>query len=162
MARPSLRRRAREEPPATQVAPHGPGRPHQPPGPRRHAPPVAELRRERRALLKLREERLRDLGGLAMEMFRRDSFREHLLYEQCAEAAAVEDRLVELETLLAVRRPPAARCECGAPQFVGARFCAACGRPAVEAALVSCAVCGHALAADARYCPACGAAAPEA
>ncbi len=116
-------------------------------------------------MLKLREERLRDLGGLAMEMFRRDSFREHVLHEQCAEVAAVEDRLIELETLLSVRRPPAARCECGAPLFRGSRFCANCGRPSAagaEAVAASCGVCGHALAADARYCPSCGAAAPEA
>ncbi|HSC93219.1 MAG TPA: zinc ribbon domain-containing protein [Gaiellaceae bacterium] len=131
-----------------------------PRAPRRAAPPVAELRRERRALLKLREERLRDVGGLAMEMFRRDSFREHVLHEQCAEVAAIEDRLIELETLLSVRRPPAARCACGAPLFWGSRFCASCGRPAGEA-VVPCGVCGHALAADARYCPSCGAAAPE-
>ena len=39
-----------------------------------------------------------------MEMFRRDSFREHVLHEQCAEVSAIEDRLIELETLLSVRR----------------------------------------------------------
>ncbi|MGE5690535.1 MAG: double zinc ribbon domain-containing protein [Pseudomonadota bacterium] len=154
MARPSLFRRSPED-----AAPHPTP---SPPGPRRHAPPAAELRRERRALLKLREERLRDVGGLAMEMFRRDSFREHVLHEQCAEVAAVEDRLIELETLLSVRRPPAARCACGAPLFHGARFCGSCGRPAAEPADAACAVCGHALAGDARYCPSCGAAAPAA
>jgi hypothetical protein len=152
MARPSLFRRSRDDAAST---------PASTPGPRRVAPPAAELRRERRVLLKLREDRLRDVGGLAMEMFRRDSFREHVLHEQCAEVAAVEDRLIELETLLSVRRPPAARCECGAPLFRGARFCGSCGRPAVEPASQACGVCGHALAADARYCPSCGAAAPS-
>jgi hypothetical protein len=150
MALPSLFRRGDTPPPQTAPAA----------GPRRIAPPVAELRRERRALLKLREERLRDVGGLALEMFRRDSFREHVLHEQCAEVAAIDDRLLELETLLSHRRPPAARCACGAPLFWGSRFCASCGRPAGEA-LAPCTVCGHALAADARYCPSCGAAAPE-
>ena len=158
MARPSLFRRAREDAAPAAAPPST--------APRRHAPPVAELRRERRALLRLREERLRDVGGLAMEMFRRDSFREHVLHEQCAEVAAIEDRLIELETLLSVRRPPAARCECGAPLFWGSRFCASCGRPSTvgtaSAATGACGVCGHALAADARYCPSCGAAAPDA
>ena len=34
--------------------------------------PPSELRRERRALLRLREQKLRDLGGLSLEMYRRD------------------------------------------------------------------------------------------
>ena len=90
-----------------------------------------------------------------LEMFRQDSFREHLLYEQCTEVAALEERLLEIEALLQVRRPPAARCECGAPLFWGVRFCGRCGRPAGEAA-VACAGCGHALPGDAHYCPSCG------
>jgi hypothetical protein len=66
-------------------------------------------------------------------MYRQDSFREHLLYEQCAEVAAIEERLTEVDLLLDARRPPAARCECGAPLFWGSRFCSNCGRPvAVE------------------------------
>jgi hypothetical protein len=101
--------------------------------PRRAAPPVRELRRERRALEQLREERVRDLGGLVFEMYRQDSFREHLLYEQCAEVAAIDERLAEVDLFLDARRPPAARCECGAPLFWGSRFCSHCGRPvAVE------------------------------
>ncbi|HLY94015.1 MAG TPA: hypothetical protein VKP14_04125, partial [Gaiellaceae bacterium] len=67
---------------------------------RRSLPPVGRLRRERRALLSLREDRLRDLGGLMLEMFRRDRFRQDLLLERCTELAAVEDRLGELEALL--------------------------------------------------------------
>jgi len=107
---------------------------HAPPPPqgarRRAAPPVRELRRERRALERLREERIRDLGGLVFEMYRQDSFREHLLYEQCADVAAIEERLAEVDLFLDARRPPAARCECGAPLFWGSRFCSNCGRPA--------------------------------
>jgi uncharacterized protein YjiS (DUF1127 family) len=100
---------------------------------RRAAPPVRELRRERRALERLRDERIRDLGGLVLEMYRQDSFREHLLYEQCSEVAGIDERLAEVDVLLEARRPPAARCECGAPLFWGSRFCSHCGRPvAVE------------------------------
>jgi hypothetical protein len=153
MARPSLlaalRRSRPEEDPAPAAPPES--RPR-----RRAAPPIGELRRERRALLRAREERIRDLGGLALEMFRRDSFREHLLHEQCAEVAALEDRLHELDVLLETRRPPAARCACGAPLFWGSRFCPSCGRPAATGAN-PCGRCGHSLPADAQYCPACGA-----
>ena len=101
---------------------------------RRSLPPVGQLRRERRALLSLREDRLRDLGGLMLEMFRRDRFRQDLILERCTELASIEDRLGELEALLGAalsrgRVRPAARCECGAPVFWGSRFCAHCGRP---------------------------------
>ena len=54
-----------------------PGRPA-----RSAVPPAGVLRRERRALLQFREERLRDLGGLLLEMFRRDRFREDLIRER--------------------------------------------------------------------------------
>ena len=104
------------------------------PRPRRPAPPASELRRERRALLRLREQKLRDLGGLSLEMYRRDRFREDLLLERCAELIGLEARIHELEILLgAVRAAPAAprtaRCDCGAPLLWGTRFCASCGRP---------------------------------
>ena len=106
------------------------------PGPkrRRHTPPPGTLRRERRALLRLREEKLRDLGGLALEMYRRDRFREDLLLERCAELIGLEARVHELDALLGDRRAVAAlartaRCECGAPLLWGSRFCANCGRP---------------------------------
>ena len=101
---------------------------------RRAAPPPSELRRERRALLRAREERIRDLGGVVLEMYRQDDFRESLLYELCAEVAALEERLREVDVLLGGYRPTAARCACGAPLFWGARFCASCGRPLVEGA----------------------------
>lgn len=106
---------------------------------RRPAPPASEVRRERRALLRLREHKLRDLGGLALEMYRRDRFREDLLLERCAELIGLEARIHELDVLLgAVARSPAvpatARCECGAPLLWGSRFCATCGRPVAAAA----------------------------
>ncbi len=134
-----------------------------PPQPaRRPLPPVAELRRERRALLREREDRIRDLGGIVLEMIRRDEFREDLVYEQAAELVALEDRLHELEALLAaatsVRRwTPAVRCACGAPVLWGAHFCGNCGRPVGPDAIVACVACGHALPADAKFCGSCGA-----
>src|SRR5438045_8558250 len=121
---------------------------------RRALPPVSQLRQERRSLLRAREERLRDLGGLMLEMFRRDQFRQDLLVERCDELLALDGRLQELDTLLAAsvsaRRPaPAARCACGAPLVWGSHFCANCGRPvSATPAVVSCANCGAALAAD--------------
>ena len=120
------------------------------------------LRRERRALLRAREDRLRDLGGLMLEMYRRDQFRQDLLLERCEELVALDERLRELDTLLAVavsaRRPaPAARCACGAPVVWGSHFCANCGRPVAAApAVVSCAGCGAPVPADAKFCAACG------
>ena len=105
-----------------------------PPRRRRPAPPASELRRERRALLRLREQKLRDLGGLSLEMYRRDRFREDLLLERCAELIGLEARIHELDVLLGAVRPSptasrTARCECGAPLLWGSRFCASCGRP---------------------------------
>lgn len=99
---------------------------------RRAAPAPSELRRERRALLRAREERIRDLGGVVLEMYRQDDFRESLLYELCGEVAAVEERLREVDVLLGGYRPAAARCACGAPLFWGARYCASCGRPLAD------------------------------
>jgi hypothetical protein len=97
-------------------------------------PPASDLRRERRALMRLREQKLRDLGGLSLEMYRRDQFRADLLLERCAELIGLEARINELDTLLGSARPTpggsrAARCDCGAPLLWGSRFCASCGRP---------------------------------
>lgn len=99
---------------------------------RRPLPPPSQLRRERRALLRLREQRIRDLGGLMLEMYRRDQFRQDLLVERCSELATLEERLGELDALLSaalsIRRRPSARCECGAPVLWGTKFCPSCGR----------------------------------
>ena len=97
------------------------------------APAASDLRRERRALLLLREDRLRELGGLTLEMYRRDHFNETLIIERCAELVAIEARVQEIDALLdgsaLVRRGGAgALCLCGAPILLGARFCASCGR----------------------------------
>ena len=96
------------------------------------APTATELRRERRALLLLREERLRDLGGLTLEMYRRDHFNPELVVERCSELVAVEARVSEIDALLArargLRSRAGAICDCGAPILLGARYCPSCGR----------------------------------
>ena len=73
-----------------------------PPTPARaqRLPAAGALRRERRALVRTREERIRDLGGLMLEMYRRDQFRQDLLVEQCLEVMVVEERLREIDELL--------------------------------------------------------------
>ena len=125
----------------------------------RRAPSPGALRRERRAILKAREERIRDLGGLTLEMYRRSSFRDQLLIEQCREIIALEDRLRELDSMLeavaTARRAPTT-CECGAPVPWGSHFCANCGRPVGAEPVVACEGCGHPLAADATFCAHCG------
>jgi hypothetical protein len=95
------------------------------------APAASELRRERRALLQLREARLRDLGGLTLEMFRRDRFNEVLVVERCAELVAIEARVSEIDAIVSgagLRRRQRAVCTCGAPLLIGARYCPSCGR----------------------------------
>jgi hypothetical protein len=91
-------------------------------------PTPAALKRERRLLAKLREQHLRDLGGLLLEMYRRGTFREELLSERCADLVAIETRLGEIDAALAGPRRHAPRCSCGAPVLAGARFCPSCGR----------------------------------
>src|SRR4051794_11545167 len=74
-----------------------------PPKRRRYLPPPSRLRRERRSLLRYREQRIHDLGGLVLEMYRQDQFRQDLVHEQAAELVALEERLRELDRLLAAR-----------------------------------------------------------
>jgi membrane protease subunit (stomatin/prohibitin family) len=94
-------------------------------------------------------------------MYRRQGFRQDLVDEQCAELVSLEDRLQELDSLLAVaasarRAAPSARCECGAPILWGSHFCANCGRPHGERPVVACASCGAAIPAEAKFCASCG------
>jgi hypothetical protein len=82
----------------------------------------------------MREERLRDLGGLTLEMYKRDRFNAELVVERCAELVAVEVRVQEIDSLLdgtarLKRGGGGAVCVCGAPLLLGAHFCATCGRP---------------------------------
>ncbi len=138
--------------------------PQTPQQPRRALPPIGVIRRERRIVQRAREDRLRDLGGLMLEMYRRDRFREDLLAERCTELLGIDARLHELDEMLAAARHriPAGRCECGGPLPWGSHFCPNCGRPAGEQAVVACAECGHPLSADARFCANCGADAADA
>src|ERR671937_132781 len=93
-----------------------------------------------------------------LEMYRQDRFREELLEERCAELLDLDRRLHGVESLLSAGRQgiPVSRCDCGAPVVWGSHFCANCGRPFGERAVVACAVCGHALPADASFCANCG------
>jgi double zinc ribbon protein len=133
-----------------------------PPRALRRAPSPGALRRERRAILKAREERIRDLGGLTLEMYRRSSFRDELLIGQCREIVALEERVQELDSMLSAvasaRRAPST-CDCGAPVPWGSHFCANCGRPTGGDPIVACKGCGHPLPADASFCASCGRAA---
>ena len=124
--------------------------------PRRASHP-AVLKREQRALLREREERVRDLGGLVFEMFRRDRFRVELVTERCADLVAVDQRLEELDSLLSASRR-GLRCACGAPLAWGAHFCANCGRAVGSRPVVACARCGTPLPADVKFCGSCGSA----
>lgn len=139
-----------------------PGEDEQPPQaqPRPRPPTPGQLRRERRALVRAREDRVRDLGGLLLEMYKREQFREDLYLEQCAEIVSMEDRIRDVDERLAMTTrqtlAEADRCACGAPLVWGAHFCANCGRPVGEQAVVVCANCGAPLPAEASFCPSCG------
>jgi hypothetical protein len=102
-----------------------PGAPKPMPADRRPHPGF--LRRERRALLRAREERLRDLGGLTVEMYRRSAWREDLLHERCAEVIGIDARLAEIDELLHGGEGTE-RCTCGAVVLRGSHFCPNCGR----------------------------------
>ena len=164
MARPFISRLRRKEPdpPAgPRAVDSGAEAVSGPPPRRRPLPPPGRLRRERRAILRAREERIRDLGGLVFEMYRRDDYRQELVDERCAELSGLEERLYELDALLraalgARRTAPAARCACGTPILWGSRFCATCGRPVARSPELACETCGAALAADAKFCATCG------
>ena len=90
-------------------------------------PHAGLLRRERRALGKARDDALRELGGLLVEMYRRGGFRDDLLAERAATVVGIDARLAEIDELLQ-NRGHSARCECGAPILRGSHFCPNCGR----------------------------------
>jgi hypothetical protein len=92
--------------------------------PRPHA---GLLRRERRDLLDAREELLRKLGALMVEMYRRSDYRDELLAEVCGQVIGIDDRVAEIDDLLGARRHPP-QCSCGAPIPPAAHFCPNCGR----------------------------------
>jgi hypothetical protein len=125
-------------------------------------PQASQLRRERRQLAEKREIEIRDLGGLLLEMVRRERFKEELLLERAQDVLAIEQRIREIDAILAptqglVTEDGLPACVCGTPIQPRARFCWRCGRPAAGAMpLVACRQCRHPLQADAEYCPRCG------
>ena len=98
-----------------------------PAGVKARRPHAGLLRREQRSLLRVRDEKLRDLGGLLVELYRRGGFREDLLAEGCAELIGIDARLAEIDELLHAERR-VARCTCVAALLHGAHFCPNCGR----------------------------------
>ena len=90
-------------------------------------PHAGVLRRERRALLRARDDQLCDLGGLLVEMYRRGGFRDDLLAERAAAIVGIDARLAEIQEVLSLRGRML-RCECGAPLLRGSHFCPSCGR----------------------------------
>jgi hypothetical protein len=143
-------------PPAADGAPVG--------DPLFHVPTPRRMRHERHALARRREIEVRDVGGLAVEMVRRDRFRPELLIERAGDVLLIEQRLNELDALLmaslvATRGPlrTLPRCECGAPLPPGVHFCSHCGRPAPGSRPVAvCSHCGQPLPAEANFCAYCG------
>src|SRR5919106_1506373 len=131
-----------------------------PPGP---MPRPRRLRGERRSLMQQREIEIRDVGGLTVEMVRRDSFRPELLIERASDVLQIEQRMHELDSLLfAATAAPGglaatAKCRCGAPLLIGSHFCSNCGRPAPNArAVMACRHCGQPLPAEVNFCASCG------
>ncbi len=112
--------------------------------------------------MRRREIEIFDVGGLALEMARRDAWNPDLLAARTGEVLAIEERIAELDSMLvaaeaAARGIGAERCLCGAPIVLGSHFCSHCGRPATETPpLVSCSHCGQPLPADVNFCPVCG------
>ena len=125
-------------------------------------PHPGALRRERRALVRAREERIRDLGGLMLEMYRRDRFREDLLQERCLEVIALEDRLGRGRRPARPRPPSCAgrgplHAASAARRSSGARTSApTAAGPTGATPVVSCSGCGAPVPADARFCAGCG------
>jgi zinc-ribbon domain len=86
------------------------------------------LRRERRELLHARDARLRDLGGLVVEMYRRGAHRDDLMHERCAEVVGIDARLAEIDELLHGSDGTERCASCGAAVLRGSHFCPNCGR----------------------------------
>jgi hypothetical protein len=91
-------------------------------------PHAGLLRRERRALLEAREELLRKLGGLMVEMYRRNEYRDDLLAEVCADVLGIDSRVAEIDELLSDRRQAPQCATCGTPILRGSHYCPNCGR----------------------------------
>lgn len=103
--------------------------------------PPSALRKERAGLARRYQELRGDLGGLLIEMARRDHFNFHLLRLRAAEAVAVEQRAREIDGALAV-------------QAAGGRASLPAGTVAMTAK--RCANCSGSIPADANFCAYCG------
>jgi Double zinc ribbon len=120
------------------------------------------MRRDRRELALQREVEMRDVGGLAVEMVRRDRWKPELLISRAGDVLSLEQRMHELDALLAAETTARSfahvtYCKCGAPLPPGVHFCSHCGRPARTAPpVVTCSHCGNALPAEANFCSVCG------
>ena len=122
----------------------------------------ARLQRERRELTDRREIELRDVGGLAVEMVRRDRWNPDLLVSRAHEVLALEQRMHELDSLLVAEATVrsfsnVSYCQCGAPLVPGVHFCGHCGRPApTTPPVLTCIHCGQPLPAGVNFCSFCG------
>lgn len=134
-----------------------------PPPPGHAVPHPRRLRHERRNLGWRREIEIRDVGGLAVEMVRRDRWKPDLLIERASDVLRTEHRMHELDSLLvAAAAAPVGlagttRCVCGAPLLPGSHFCSHCGRPSpIAPAVLTCSHCGQPLPAEVNFCASCG------
>ena len=135
----------------------------------RIASAAAPLHDRRRRLVGARESTLRDLGGLMLEMYKRNRFREELLLDKCEEVLAIEVEIAHVDQRLFQLAPPNAagmrpigRCECGAPIHPGQNFCGVCGRSfSTLTQSRGCARCGSGLRAGDQFCSTCGTEAPD-
>src|ERR1044072_6405243 len=67
-------------------------------------PPPGRMRSERRFLARRRETEIRDVGGLTVEMVRRDRFRPDLLIERAGDVLSIEQRMLEIDGLMLAAR----------------------------------------------------------
>lgn len=135
----------------------------------RVASAAAPLHERRRRLVAARESTLRDLGGLMLEMYKRNRFREELLLDKCEEVLAIEVEVAHVDQRLFQLAPPNAagmrpigRCDCGAPIHPGQNFCGVCGRSfSTLTQSRACLKCGAGLRAGDLFCGTCGHEAPD-
>ncbi len=127
------------------------------------------LQERRKRLVGARETTMRDLGGLMLEMYKRNRFREELLLDKCEEILAIEVEIAHIDQRLFQLSPPnpsgqrpIGRCECGSPIMPGQNFCASCGRSLVTLTQTrACTRCAAGLRAGDAFCSVCGTPAPD-
>lgn len=130
---------------------------------------AAPLQDRKRRLLTARDATLRDLGGLMLEMYKRNRFREELLLDKCEEILAIEVEVAHIDQRLFQLSPPTAagvrpigRCECSSPILPGQNFCGVCGRAFTTLTQSRvCTRCGAGLRPGDSFCASCGTQAPD-